>query len=150
MQEQMNREVSVQSGQDGHPPANDVPTISAADSIRMLKISRWFDLAKDVVKYGTWLGLAYFGVQAIGTLAGKDTEAVFMLSYLTSSESDYGLPWLVAFAGVVFGYVQRRLRLRKTEYFQGRVRELEMRLDPGRSSSGLLANGETAPEDRML
>lgn len=150
MQDQMNREVSIPSGQDGHSPANEAPALSEADSFRMLKISRGFDLAKDLVKGLTWLGLAYFGVEAISALAGKDTEAVFMLSYLTSSESDYGLPWLVACAGFVYGYMQRRLRLRKTEYFQSRVRDLEMRLDPGRSSSGLLANGETAPEDRML
>lgn len=132
------------------PSENDPPSMSAADSIRMLKISRWFDLGKDVIRGIMYLGLAFFGVEAIRELAGKETEAVFMLSYLTSSESDYGLPWVVAFAGIVYGSMQRKLRLRKTEYFQGRVRELEMRLDPGRSSSGLLANGETDPEDKLL
>lgn len=118
--------------------------------VRLLVVSKAFDLFRELIKGATWVGLAFCGVQAIALLAGQKTEASLMVGYFTSSGNDFGLPWVVAIVSMVYGYIERRLRLRKTEYFQGRVRELEELIDAKRTSSGLLPNGQTHPEDRVL
>jgi len=48
---------------------------------------------------------------------------------------------------IVWAMKERALRRRKTEYFQSRIRSLEQRLDPERTSSKLTPGGDTNPED---
>jgi len=118
--------------------------------IRFLIVSKGFDLAGQVVNGAIWLGLAYIGYRAIDTLAGKTTIANIVLSYLTAEESDYGLPWVLAGAFAIWAVLERRLRKRKTESMQDHIKSLETRLDPERTSSGLLASGDTSPGDEKL
>lgn len=113
-------------------------------------IARSFDLLRDLIKFGAYLGCAYYAYEAIAVLAGRKTDASLLFGFFTSTEHDHGLLWLVVFFAVVYGLAERRLRMRKTEYFQARIRELETRIDPNRSGSGLLPTGETHPEDNDL
>ena len=119
-------------------------------AIRFMVISNIFDLAKRVVNGGIWIALAYIGYLAIDSLAGKTTIANIVLKYLTAEQSDYGVPWILAGACAVWAVLERKLRKRKTESLQGRIKHLEERLDPGRTTSGLLPTGDTHPEDRNL
>lgn len=108
------------------------------------------DLLKDILKYVTYIAAFYFASDIAAVWAGKKTEASIAFSYLTSSENDYGLPWLLTLLSLLYGFSQRSLRLRKTQYFQKHILELESKIDPQRTSSGLLPTGETHPGDKLL
>ena len=95
-----------------------------------------------------WQSLIGF-FRAVETLAGKNTDASFLVGYFTSQENDYGLPWVVAIIAMFYGFIERRLRLRKTEYLHKRVLELEKRIDQKREGSNLLPTGETNPKDEI-
>lgn len=116
---------------------------------RFLIISKTFDSLKDLIRAIMYVGIVYWIYRSIETLAGKNTEASFLLGYFTSRENDYGLPWVVAVISLMYGFMERRLRLRKTEYLQKRVLELEKRIDPSRQGSHLLPTGETNPKDEI-
>lgn len=116
--------------------------------LKFILLARGFDLAKDIIKAITYLGLGWFAYLAIGELAGKQTDASFLLGYF--GESNHNFPWIVAVIAVCYGLAEQRLRKRKTEYLQGRIRELEQRIDPKRTGSGLLTTGETNPKDKMI
>jgi hypothetical protein len=122
---------------------------SERGSLSVVKVVKGYELARDVVKGFVYLGCAYFGYLAIVALAGQQTDARFALSYFTSGDNDYGLPWLVALVVIVLAFGERKLRLRKTRYLQGRIRELEQRVDPNRTSSGLLEDGSSNPKDDL-
>lgn len=103
-----------------------------------------------LIKAGMWVGIAYFAVQAIEHLAGKNTSAQFLLSYLTGeSESHSPVIWMVL-TGVfaVWASAERWVRLRKVSSMSSRIESLERRLDPSRSSSGLTKSGETPINER--
>lgn len=121
----------------------------ANEAERFLVISKTFDIIKDIVKAITYVALAYWAFRAIDTLAGKHTDASLLVGYFTSQENDYGLPWIIAIIGVLYGLIERRLRLRKTEYFHKHILELEKRIDPKREGSNLLPTGETNPRDEL-
>lgn len=116
------------------------------DIVIVLKL---IELGREIVRGFTFLGCFYLGGAAIASLAGKKTEATFLVSYLTSSESSYGLPWILAGVFGLFAFAQYKLRKRKTEYFQGRIKELELKIDRNRSSSGLTSQGDTNPRDKL-
>lgn len=107
------------------------------------------DVVRDLIRAATWIGCAYYAVQGVSVLADKNTQASFLVAFLTSKENDYGLPWIIAGFMVLLAFAERRLRYRKTEYFQERIKELERQIDPKRSSSGLAPTGETNMKDKL-
>lgn len=60
-----------------------------------------------------------------------------------------GPAWVLSLVAIGYGYSQRRERLRKTTYLQERIIQLELKLDPNRSSSELQRDGSTRKEDRL-
>lgn len=97
--------------------------------------------------YLTFVGVA----QAV---AGQSTEADINLSLITSWALDLSsgsvtfVSIIFGFVGMSWGYRERKLRLEKTEMLARRQQELEQKLDLGRSSSKLMPDGRTRPEDR--
>jgi hypothetical protein len=81
-----------------------------------------------------------------GRIAGKTTAFTVGLSFLW----DVRLVVALSLAGVagLWAAPKRLLRHRKVEYLQGRIRELELKIDPRRSTSGLTPKGQTNPRDR--
>ena len=49
----------------------------------------------------------------------------------------------------VWAVIERELRKRQIERFHGTIKELELRLDPNRTSSNLTIQGDTNPEDLL-
>jgi len=82
----------------------------------------------------------------IQPLAGRETGVSLAISLL----ADLKFVLTITLAGIAAAWavVERSLRYRKTEYLQKRIRDLEMELDPARSSSGLTPEGKTNPRDR--
>ena len=110
--------------------------------------TRIFDLVGLIVKSVTLVTISYFILQALEALAGKTTITNIFLAYITAEESDYGLPWLLTVSFAVWAYLERRLRKRKTEHFHSHNKEIETKIHPDRTSSGLLNSGDTNPRDR--
>jgi hypothetical protein len=85
---------------------------------------------------------------AIDSFAGKTTIANIAMKYLAGKESNFGLPWILASVLCIWAILERYLRIRKTESLQGYIKKLEKKLDPDRTTSGLLPTGETNPKDK--
>src|SRR5438445_5840650 len=112
---------------------------------RVLLVARIFDLLKDALRYAFFGWVAWTIYLDVKELAGKSTDASFVFQYLLSKENDYGLPWFLVAVTTIWALLERRFRHQKTEQLTARTKELEQRLDPNRSSSGLVSTGETHP-----
>ena len=84
---------------------------------------------------------------AIQDLAGRATDASIALQLLSNIEFSVSVAWLVGGSGVAYGFAQNRARRRAVRHLHTRVKELELIIDPKRSSSTLGPSGETNPED---
>ena len=112
-----------------------------------------------LIKYGVFLGIAYYGWRSIDSLAGKNTTADISVNGSAGLDipgtSILAWPVLAAVlgiaiggAGLLYGHHQRKLRGDTVERLQDRIKELESAIDPNRSSSNLTARGETNPDDK--
>jgi hypothetical protein len=81
-------------------------------------------------------------------MVGKETVFALKLSFL----ADIKFAVAVTLAGVAAAWagLERWLRHRKVESIQDRIRELELTIDPHRTSSGLTPKGKTNPKDKVL
>jgi hypothetical protein len=116
---------------------------------RFLIIHQSFKLAHAAFKYLFWAFVAYCTWQAIDALAGKTTIVNALVAAFLSKDNDYGLPWYVAGAVAAWALLERFLRRKKTEQMQAHIRKLEQRIDPARTSSGLLPSGTHAKDDEL-
>ncbi len=116
---------------------------------RLYLFSKSFDLAKQVLQTALTGWIFWTIYLDIRELAGKETEASFLFQYFISKDNDYGMPWIIAGAALLYARVERSFRLKKTKQLTERIQELERRIDPNRSSSGLTPTGETNPNDRI-
>jgi len=80
--------------------------------------------------------------------AGKETDANLALSLIVNLQADRWFAYLFGVAGTGYGIVQRQLRRRNIRRMTGHNAEVEKRLHPGRTSSGLTPEGKTRSEDR--
>lgn len=95
-----------------------------------------------------WIGivaLGGFAFLSIDSIAGKTTA----ISVMVEALADLKVSLSIALTGLAIAWaaIERYLRHRKTEQLQGRIKELEQRLDPKRTSSGLTPRGSTNPRD---
>lgn len=99
------------------------------------------------IRYLTWLGLAYFGYVSVDALAGETTY-LEVFNSVTVELLSKSLPWwAVTTVFALWAILERSLRKRKTKKLTKRIERLETKLDPQRTSSGLLSTGDTHPND---
>jgi hypothetical protein len=88
---------------------------------------------------------------AIDSLAGKSTLAnfgVFLVADLKANKVfSHIIMALLALGGVSFGVREKRLKRKVIKQSGDRIASLERRLDPKRTSSGLMIDGRSRPED---
>lgn len=113
-------------------------------------LSKTFDLLGLLIKCVTYITIAYIALLAVRALSGKTTIADFALSYVTGEGKALAASWAVAVTCAVWALTERHLRLKKIAAMGTHNAELEKRIDPGRSSSNLTVEGETAPGDAAL
>ena len=97
-----------------------------------------------------WVGagvLGYFGYLSVEALAGQTTAANIGIDVLGNLRVSEGLAWLVGASGLAYGAWERKLRKDDIERLAERNRQLEYRIDPGRSSSELTPRGDSRTED---
>jgi hypothetical protein len=102
--------------------------------------------------FGAYVAVSFFGEmsRSIGHLAGQETSARLALSYFVNCPSGITVTVSLGFSLACLGYglFERRLRHRTLAQSGGYQAELERRLDPRRTSSGLTSDGRTHPRDR--
>lgn len=113
-------------------------------------VERVYNLLRLVLWVFLILGVAHYVARSVEALAGEETYATFLVSYFASGGS--GLTVTVSFSGtgaaVIWALTERWLRQRAIRRLTARTTELEQKLDPNRSSSGLTPEGKTHPRDR--
>ncbi|MHB8345869.1 MAG: hypothetical protein ACYDHM_01560 [Acidiferrobacterales bacterium] len=109
-----------------------------------------------VVKFGGAAIIAYVAVPIVVALTGKNTDFKFSASangsffvHVLSNWRSGKIAWVIATLSIFYGYVERKLRQRKTKYHQSRITQLEQMRDPQRESSQLMPTGETNKEDKV-
>lgn len=85
----------------------------------------------------------------LGAFAGEDTGLVINAALSVFGELNVALSLTLAGSVAIWALLERRLRHRKVESMQGRIKELELRIDSQRSSSNLTSAGKTNPADRV-
>jgi len=91
--------------------------------------------------------IVYFGIfRTAHELANKHTVAAFSVRLLADVKPDELISYAAAVAGWVFGVNAQRLRRNSTERLTKRIQELEQRINPHRTTSGLTPRGLTPPE----
>ena len=123
-------------------------SIERDPSIR--KFFLWIELIgffKLLIRSITWLGLAFFGYLSIDALAAETTYLEIFNS-VTVELLSKSLPWwALTTVFALWAILERSLRKRKTKKLTKRIEHLETKLDPQRTSSGLLSTGDTHPND---
>lgn len=109
------------------------------------------DLGGRLIKWSAICFIAWRASVALEALAGKRTLAELGLFLLADLKANSAFSHLVSIlfggSGIVYGYRERKLRRRDIRRLGSRVVELEKVIDPGRSSSGLTAEGTNRSED---
>jgi len=115
--------------------------------LRARKVDRFAAVAETLIKFGTFCVVAYFFTGALKAYAGEVTFAQVGITLLGDLKVNEWVAYLLAGGAVTYGLRQRKLRRDKTEELAGRLKQLEGRFDPRRSSSRLTPRGTTHPED---
>jgi hypothetical protein len=115
-------------------------------------LSKGIEAGVTVIQTVMWtaalIAVAYFGEKVLIAFAGKTTSADVSFSLLTKLQSDRWFAYLFGFGGMSYGYAERKLRQRNIKRMSAVNVDLEKRLDPRRTSSGLTPTGTTRTEDR--
>jgi len=116
---------------------------------KSLLIDRAFGLLRTVARGLAWVGTAGFLYLTMDTLAGKDTlfraDVGAALKLAANEHFFYLAAILVTSSGWA---VQTKLKRKAIKNVQAHVTKLEKLIDPKRSSSDLLKDGQPAAEDR--
>jgi len=116
--------------------------------LKKAKVAEGFvSVANNLIKYGAAVAIAYFLYKSLDSLAGRETISNIGIKILTDMKVNQWLAYLLGGGGVIYGRSQNKLRKKDIGRYSSRVKDLESRIDPRRSSSKLQPNGETLPED---
>jgi len=119
-----------------------------------LVTQRWdivLRLGLSAFKYGTIAFLGWRLSVVMIAYAGKDTFAGMALNVVADLKANTVFSHLVmgifGLSGAAYGIRERSIKRREVRLLGSRVVQLEKRLDAKRSSSGLVDNGTSRPED---
>ncbi len=116
---------------------------TAALALRLETIRQFGSGFRYVILSGVISWVMWLGYKSILALSGKTTEASILAVFGVNEWLSYSAIALLA-AG---NFGQARIRKWATARLQNRITELELVIDGGRSSSRLLPDGSTRPED---
>jgi hypothetical protein len=132
--------------------ANSTAPLSARarERVAVLRVDLFYRTVRTTIRAGGGCFAAWCLYLSIDSVAGKTTAFQAALSVGLSLLWDIRLvlAFSIAGAATLWATAERWLRHRKVEFMQGRIRDLELRIDPKRSTSGLTTKGRTNPKDR--
>jgi hypothetical protein len=100
-----------------------------------------------LIRWGAVVLIFRYGYYSILVLSGRETVASVILRILSNVTVSVSIYIGAALTGVGWGAVERILRKRTVKSLSARIRRLERQIDPNRSSSNLMEDGSTRPED---
>ena len=132
--------------------ANSAVSLSARarEHVTLLRIVQRYRTARTALRV-TFAGFAIWCLYlAIDSIAGKTTafQAVVSVGFSLLWDIRFVVAFSLAGATTIWAAAERWLRHRKVNYLQGRIKVLELNIDPGRTTSGLTTKGRTNPRDR--
>jgi len=98
------------------------------------------------IKWGAFAYISFQIREVMVALAGHSTFVSIFSSIAANVSVNQWAAYILAGGGTSYGLAQRRLRKRKVAQLADRIKHLEGRIDPGRSSSGIGPHG-TTPKD---
>ncbi|NOX27851.1 MAG: hypothetical protein GXP21_06660 [Gammaproteobacteria bacterium] len=104
-------------------------------------------ITNSLIKWGAIVLLARYIYLSIDALAGNTTLADIGISFLGEVEVSVTIIVVTAVISVIYGFLQKKLRKDTVEKLQTRIIELELKIDPSRSTSNLTTRGDSRPED---
>lgn len=104
--------------------------------------------ARLIVVAATVIFLGMFARDAVIALAGKTTNANVLLEFFGHLEVTVAIAWGAAATAAIWGYRERSLRRSTTKRLSTQIEDLELLVDPGRTSSNLSRTGQTNPKDK--
>lgn len=133
-----------------------MPSKSKAELQAELKFLRAFKNSQalvtvvvELIRWGGLVAIAYFALLSVKALAGQTTAANIGIKFLADVRVSEALAWIFGVVGSGYGFGERRLRRSTVERLQSRIRTLENKIDPKRSSSNLTPKGDTPKEDEI-
>lgn len=122
-------------------------SVQGRERLALHRVDQLYSTIRAAFRYGA-LAFGFWCLYlAVDSIAGKTTAFTMALSVLW----DVRLVFAFSVAGlaIIWAIAERKLRQRKVAYMQGRIKDLETKIDPQRSSSGLTEKGRTNPRDRI-
>jgi hypothetical protein len=121
---------------------------SAQERLLRTRIVERYALARTIVRSLCLLGIGWLMAHAAGDFAGRVTSVNVSAALSLIADLKFVATLTLAGGAGSWAFIERKLRHRKVDYLQERIRDLETRRDPQRSSSGLMTTGQTNPQDR--
>jgi len=97
-----------------------------------------------------WAGaavIAWFAYKSFQAVAGKDTTFSAVVNLATKLSIDRWIAYIIAGLSSGCWWYERRTRQKTIKDREEYIRELEKKIDPKRSTSGLTAEGKPRKED---
>lgn len=124
------------------------PKSEAEIRLSFHRVDAIVSVAKTLIKYAALVACTFFVYKSVAALAGKETLASIGLNILGNVKVSDGVLYVLTGGSIAYGLGERSLRRRNIKRLTPRSIELEKRLDPNRTSSGLTTKGTTRPEDK--
>ena len=112
-------------------------------------LAKGTDVAKTLIRTAGVVGCIWLIKETIVPFAGEESYADIQILWKIATElrADQWIAYIVGGGGAYYGLRERQLRRKYIERTTGRVKHLEEKIDPDRSSSGLPETGESKPID---
>lgn len=120
----------------------------AQERLLRTRIVERYALARTGIRALCLFGIAWLMEQAASQFAGQVTSVTVSAALSFISDLKFTATLTLAGGAGLWAFIERKLRHKKVDYLQERIRDLETRRDPQRSSSGLTTTGQTNPKDR--
>ena len=102
----------------------------------------------NLIKYAAIVFVARYCFLSIHAIAGQSTVMNVMVNLIANKWFAIVTSLLLNVGCVSYGKHQNKLRKDTIERYEKRIRELEAKIDPRRTSSQLTPRGDTNPEDK--
>ncbi|MFC1566913.1 hypothetical protein ACFL4A_03625 [bacterium] len=107
-------------------------------------------ILSNFIKWTSLIVIIYFIHKSIFYLSGKTADANILIKVLGNINIKTKIAYSFGFVGVLYGYLQRKLRKDKVAELADRNKQLEKIIHNNRSSSKLTPLGNTRKEDAYV
>lgn len=115
----------------------------------MLVADGWIRNINLAIRCSAVVACFYITYLGVDSLAGKTTVAQFVAKVVADLRANEGFAAILGLGGAAWGYRERKLRQRRVASLSDQNRRLQEILDGQRTSSTLLTDGTTRPEDKQ-